>query len=183
MVEPVPLDATSVLLKRVSNEVSSGEYEVTLVHRYYGEPPVTAEELGRAIGAHELKAPRVTVRQLAAGTNLEALQDEWRSRSNRAMMELVAYWAIELVALAAGLVGLYRTTVAYRRGLRRVVSGSVAGPLALQFVLFVVAVLCLGSPTWPILVGVVAPVVVVVWVYELAMYLFARYRRTIANEF
>lgn len=182
LVESVPPDVAVILLGRVSTQMASGEYEITLVHRYYGDPPVNGEELARAFGTHELRAPRLTIRQLTPGTNLEALREEWLGRARRSLIELVAYWAVELILLVAGLFGAYRTTVSFRARLLRQRAGSVAVPVAIQLGLFVLAVLSFGSFVAPVLVGLVAPVLLLIWLYELVAYVISRYRIKTANE-
>jgi hypothetical protein len=182
LVESPTPETSSVVLNRVSNEVSSGMYEVTLVHRYYGKPPVSGEELAGAFNAHVLRAPRVTVRQLAADTNLDELRDEWTSSAHRSMLKLVGYWSIEVLLLAAGLFAVYRTTSNYRKRLRGVLPGRLATPVGVQVGLFVLAVLSLSDPMWPILIVFVVPILLVVWLYELTMYLILRFRRKASNH-
>ena len=76
IVESVPSDVAQVVVDRALKAPLAGEYEITLVHRYYSDPPVSAEELTRAFAAHELKVPRTSVRSLTAGTNVQQLRDE-----------------------------------------------------------------------------------------------------------
>ncbi len=184
VVESVPTDAARVVLERVASNALSGEgeYEVTLVHRYYSDPPVSAEELKRAFASHELKAPRVAVKALPVGTNLEKMRDEWSQRARNSLIGLLAYWAFELVLLGAALYTVYRATAAYRRRLQGVSPGPLAGPVALQIAVFVLAMVCLGSFTGPVLIGLAAPAVLAVWVYELGVYGWSRYRRRVAHE-
>jgi hypothetical protein len=167
----------------VSNELASGDYEITLVHRYYADPPVNAEELKSAFSAHELKAPLVRVSRPASGASLDQLREDWTTRARWSVVRLFAYWAIEFAFLSGGLYTLYRTTFTFRQRLRAVPRGSFAGPIALQVGLFGVAVLCLGSFTWPALLGLVAPIILGVWIFELGSYIWARHRSRVAHEF
>ena len=183
VVEAVPADVAEVVLRRVSNELASGDYEITLLHRYYAELPVTAEELNRAFSALEHKAPRILVSRTAAGAGLDQLREDWTGRARRSVVELCAYWAIEFTLLAGGLYALYRTTTTFRQRLRDAPRRSVLGPVGLQVGLFVVAVLSLGAPTWPVLLGLVAPMVLGVFIFELGSYVWARRRQKVEHEF
>ncbi|PWF47600.1 hypothetical protein [Massilia glaciei] len=149
---------------------------MTLVHRYYSDPPVSAVELTRAFASHELSPPRLTIKPLVPGVSLEQLRKDWSGRARSSVIELVAYYAFEFILLAAGLYALYRTAAAYRRRLLSVSQEPLAGPIALQIAVFAFAVACLGSFSGPVFFGLLAPVVLVVWGYELAVYGLARYR-------
>lgn len=162
VVEPVSPDTQKVLLTRIG-KVKPGLYEVTLVHRFYSEPPVNASDLASALNAHELRAPRLTVRDLAADTNLDALREQWESQTRKEFWALVGYWGIELLLLCAALYVTYKTTSTYRKRLRNAMHRQLFGPVLLQLCVFVVGVLSLGSPTWPALVGFIAPLLLLVW--------------------
>ncbi|MGE3347489.1 MAG: hypothetical protein AB7I35_08645 [Ramlibacter sp.] len=183
MVEAVPAEVADVVLRQVSNELASGNYEITLVHRYYAEPPVNAVELDRAFHAHGLKVPRVRVDRPASGASLDQLREDWTGRARWSVVELVAYWAIELALLVGGLYALYRSSSTFRQRLREAPRRSFAGPIAVQVGLFSVAVLSLGSPTWPVLLGLIAPVTLGVWAFELGAYIWVRYRLRTGHEF
>lgn len=182
VVEDVPADVAEVLLRRVSNELGSGDYEVNLVHRYYAELPANAEELTRALAAHELKAPHVRVSRPAADSSLDQLREDWSGRARRSLLALFAYWAFELALLAGGMYVLYRTTSIFRQRLRLVRPASLAGPIAFQVGLFALAIFCLGSMTGPVLLSLVAPVIPIVWLFELGAYFWVRHRSRRANE-
>lgn len=182
VVESVPVEVAELVLRRVSTELVSGDYEVTLEHRYYAAPPVSAEELNRAFGQHELKAPRVRVSR-TSGANVDQLRADWAERSRRSVIGLFAYWATEVALLVGALYALYRTISAFRRRLQEVPRRSFVGPLLLQLGLLALAILSLGSPTWPVLLALVAPVILVVWVCELGAYTWVRYRSRAAHEF
>lgn len=183
VVEPVPVDTQSVILARIGEVKRPGVYEVTLVHRFYGEPPVNASDLSKAFNAEEFRAPRLTVQDLAPDTNLNELREQWVSRSVKESWALAGYWGIELLLLCAALFITYRTTSTYRKRLRNATHGRLIGPVLLQFCVFAFAVLSLGSPTWPVLVGLTAPLMLIILLYELALYLLQRFMRRTANEF
>lgn len=182
VVVPVTSDTARAVLERASLNAPSGTYEVTLVHRYYSDPPVSAEELNQAFASHELKAPQVTVKALPTGTSLEQMRDEWSQRALNSLIGWLAYWAFELVLLGAALYTAFRATTAYRRRLQGVNPGPLTSPVALQIAVFGLAVACLGSFTGPVLIGLAAPAVVAVWVYQLGLYGWSRYRRGAAHE-
>lgn len=182
VVEPVSPDTQKVLLTRIG-EVKPGVYEATLVHRFYSEPPVNASELASAFSAHELRAPRLEVQGLASETNLGALREQWESQSQKDFWALVGYWGIELVLLCAALYVTYKTASTYRKRLRNAMHRQLFGPVLLQLCVFAVGVLSLGSPTWPALIGFIAPLLLLVWLYELVAYLLQRFVRRPANEF
>ena len=100
VVEDSSADVAAVLLSHVSAQMFSGAYEITLIHRYYSDPPVSSEELARAFGAHELRAPQVSVQRLAPQANLTNLRNEWESRSRNSMLALVGYWTLELLLIS-----------------------------------------------------------------------------------
>jgi hypothetical protein len=56
-------------------------------------------------------------------------------------------------------------------------------PLSVQAVLFLLGFLSLASPIWPILVGLIAPLVLIVGAYELGLFFFYWHKRRAANEF
>lgn len=182
VIESVPPDTQKVLLTRIG-EVRPGVYEVTLVHRFYSDPPVNASDLASAFNAQGLRAPRLKVQELASETNLVALRDQWESQSREDFWALVGYWVIELLLLCAALYVTYKTTSTYRRRLRNKMQRQLFRPVLLQLCVFVVGVLSLGSPTWPALVGFIAPLLVLVWLYELVAYLLQRFVRRPVNEF
>ena len=176
VVEAVPVDVAEVLLRRVSNELGSGDYEVTLVHRYYADPPVNAEELTRALAAHELKAPRVRISRLSAGSSPDQLREDWTGQARWSLFRLFAYWTFELALLIGGLYVLYRTTSIFRQRLKLVRRVSLAGPIAFQVGLFVLAIFGLGSMSGPFLWSLVAPVILVIWLFEIGAYFWMRHR-------
>ena len=182
VVEAVAPDTQEVLLTRIGR-VKPGLYEVTLVHRFYSEPPVNASELQGALNAHELRAPRLTVRDLASDTNFDALREQWESQSRKDGWALAGYWGIELLLLSVALYVTYRATSAYRKRLRTKMPRRFIGPVLLQFCVFVVGLLSLGSQTGPALVGLIAPVLLLVWLYESVAYLLQRFVRRPVNEF
>lgn len=160
-----------------------GVYEVTLVHRFYGEPPVSASDLAEAFKAHELRAPRLTIRDLASDTNLDALRDEWVGQSRKDSWALAGYWGIELSLLCTALFVTYRTASTYRKRLRTATHKGLNGPVLLQLCVFAVGLLSLGSPTGPALIGFMVPMLLLVWLYELVGYILHRFVRRPANEF
>lgn len=182
VVEAVAPDTQDVLLTRIGR-VKSGLYEVTLVHRFYSKPPVNASELQGAFNVHELRAPRLTVRELASDTNFDALREQWESQSRKDGWALAGYWGIELLLLFVALYVTYRTTSAYRKRFRTKMSRRFIGPVLLQFCVFIVGLLSLSSQTGPALVGLIAPVLLLVWLYELVAYLLQRFVRRPVNEF
>ncbi len=182
VVEPVPTDTEGVILSRIGEVKRPGIYEVTLVHRFYGEPPVSASDLLKSFGAEEFRVPRLTVQDLAPDTNLDELREQWVSRSLKEAWSLAGFWGIELLLFCAALFVTYRTTSIYRTRLRSTPRGRLIGPVLLQLCVFAVGVFSLGSQTWLVLVGLVAPLVLVILLYELASYLLQRFRRA-ANEF
>lgn len=183
VVEAVPAEVGDFVLRRVSNALVSGAYEITLTHRYYAKPPVSAAELDTAFSAHELKVPLVRVGRTASGASIDQLREDWTARARWSTVKLLAYWAIDFALLVGGLYALYRTSATFRQRLREVPRRSLARPIAVQLVLFVLAVLSLGSPTGPVLLGLVAPVILGAWVFELGSYIWVRYRLKAAHEF
>jgi hypothetical protein len=183
VVESVPADTQSVILKRIGEVKRPGVYEVTVVHRFYGEPPVNASDLSKAFNAEEFRVPRLTVQDLAPDTNLSELREQWASRSLKESWTLAGYWGIELLLLCVALFVSYRTITAYRKRLRNATHGRLIGPVLLQLCIVVIGVLSLGSPTWPMLVGLIAPLMLIILLYELVSYLIQRFVRRTINEF
>lgn len=182
VVEPVPTDTESVILSRIGDVKRPGVYEVTLVHRFYGETLVGASDLLKSFGAEEFRAPRLTVQNLAPDTNLDELREKWASRSLKEAWSLAGFWGIELLLLCAALFVTYRTTSTYRTRLRSTPRERLIGPVLLQLGVFFVGVFSLGSQTWLVLVGLVAPLMLVILLYELASYVLLRFVRRTANE-
>ncbi len=182
VVESVAPDTQNVLLTRIGR-IKPGVYEVTLVHRFYSEPPVDASELAGAFNAPELRAPRLTVRDLASDTNFDALREQWETQSRKDDWALAGYWGIEISLLFVAFYVAYRTTSAYRKRLRTKMPRRFVGPVLLQLCVFAVGLLSLGSQTGPALVGLIAPVLLLVWLYELVAYLLHRFVRRPVNEF
>lgn len=176
VVEAVPTALAEVLLSRVSKELMSGDYEITLTHRYYAEPPVSAQELKQALDAPELRALSVRLAPLPADTGMTQLREEWTNKAHRSLADVIVYWAIELALAVAALYLLYRTMSTYRQRLRRTSPTTLRGPLAVQSGLFLVGCLSLVSPTWPALLGLVAPLVLLAWAFEIGTYVWARRR-------
>lgn len=176
-------DVQSAVLQRLDHPLPVGFYEVELVHRYYGTPPVTGTELANAFGAHQLKAPRLSIKELDAGTNLEQLQQEWMSQERWGLARMVGYWAIELMFLGAGFAATYISTRAYRGRLIGDRPGRLLAPISVQVATFVVGVASLGFFSLPALVGLVVPILLVVWLYEAAAYAWWRFGPKRANEF
>lgn len=183
IVESVPGDVQSVVLRRLDRPLPVGIYEVTLVRRYYGTPPVTATELESAFDAQQFRAPRLSVKELDGGTSLDQLQQEWVSQQRWALARTIGWWTIELLILGAGLAAVYLTTRIYRRRLIDVQPGSLLVPISVQVAVFVVALASLGFFSLPALVGLVAPVVLIIWLYEAVAYVRWRVARKRANEF
>lgn len=182
VVEPVPTDTESVILSRIGEVKRPGIYEVTLIHRFYGEPPVSASDLLKSFGAEKFRVPRLTMQDLAADTNLDELREQWVSRSLKEAWSTAGFWGLELLLLCTALFVTYRTTSTYRTRLRSTPRGRLIGPVLLQLCVFAVGVFSLGSQTGLVLVGLVAPLVLVILLYELASYVLQRFRRA-ANEF
>ena len=85
-----------------------GAYELTLVHRYYAEPPASASELQRAFAVEGQNAPKVMVKPLSEGTDLAALHSEWSRRASNSHLKLLAHWIVNLALSGAVLYLLYR---------------------------------------------------------------------------
>jgi hypothetical protein len=183
VVEDVHADVAEVLLHRLSNELGSGIYEVTLVHRYYADPPVSAQELSQAFAADQFRAPRVHVGQPAVGSSLDQLREDWVRRAWWSLWALFTHWAFEFALVAGGMYVLYRTTAIFLQRLRLARPASLAGPIALQAGFFALTILCLGFIAGPVLPGMMVLVIPPLWVYELGAYFWARHRSRSANEF
>lgn len=181
VVETISPDTKNVLLARIG-EIKPGAYEVALIHRFYSEPPVNASDLAEAFNAHEFRAPRLAVRELSMDTNFDALREQWESRSRRDSWVLAGNWGIEILFLCAAIYVTYRTTSTYRKRLRTAIDRRLFGPVLLQFFVFFVGLLSLGSPSWPALVGFITPLLPLVWLYELVAYLLLRFIRRPTNK-
>lgn len=182
VVEPVPADTQSVILARIGEVKRPGIYEVTLVHRFYGEPPVNAPDLSMAFNAEKFRAPRLTVQGLALDTNLDELREQWISRSSKESLALAGSWGIELLVLCTALFVTYRTTSIFHTRLRNATHERLIGPVLLQISVFSLGVLSMGSLTGPVLVGLIAPLILVILLYELASYSLQLFRRKTANK-
>lgn len=183
VVESVPANTQSVILTKIGEVKRPGVYEVTLVHRFYGEPPVNASELSKAFSVGEFREPRLTVQELAPDTNLNELQEQWVSRSLKESWALAGYWAVELLLLCAALYVAYRATAAYRSRVHNPTHGRLIGPVLLQLSVAGIGVLSLSSPTLPMLVGLTAPLMLIILLHELLTYLIQRFARRATNEF
>lgn len=108
VVEPVAADVAKVVLDQFLAGALPGAYELTLVHRYYAEPPASASELQRAFAVEGQNAPRVIVKPLPEGADLAALHSDWSRRASNSHLKLLAYWVVNLVLSGAVLHLLYR---------------------------------------------------------------------------
>lgn len=183
IVESPTADVQSAVLQRLGDSMPVGIYEVTFVHRYYGTPPVTGTEMVDAFSEHQLRAPRLAIKELDEGTNLEQLRREWVSQEHLGLARMVGFWTIELSVLGAGLAVACLSTFAYRRRLIGVQAGRLLGPIAVQIAVFLVAVASIGSFSVPALVGLVAPILLVIWLYEAIAYAWWWFGRKRAKEF
>lgn len=181
-VESAPTDVQSALLQRLDHPMAVGIYEVTLVHRYYGTPPVTGSELVNAFNGDKFRAP-LTIKELDGATNLEQLEQGWVSQERWGFARMVAHWIVEISLLGACLAATYLSTRTYRRRLLGLQPGSLEKPIALQVAIFGLAIVSIGSFSLPALVGLVAPVLLVVWLYEAITYSWRRFGRRRTSEF
>ena len=108
VVEPVAADIAKVVLDQFLAGALPGAYELTLVHRYYAEPPASASELQRAFAVEGQNAPRVIVKPLPEGADLAALHSDWSRRASNSHLKLLAYWVVNLALSGAVLHLLYR---------------------------------------------------------------------------
>ncbi|MBI3100112.1 MAG: hypothetical protein HYY98_00930 [Burkholderiales bacterium] len=108
VVEPVAADVVKVVLDQCLAGALPGAYELTLVHRYYAEPPASASELQRAFAVEGQNAPKVMVKPLSEGTDLAALHSEWSRRASNSHLKLLAHWIVNLALSGAVLYLLYR---------------------------------------------------------------------------
>lgn len=183
IVESVPAGVQSVVLQRLDRPLLVGIYEITLVHRYYGTPPVTATELANAFDEQQFRAPRLSVKELDDGTNLDQLRKEWVSQERWGLVRMIGWWTIELLVLGAALTIAFLTARTYRRRLIGVQPGPLLVPILVQGAVFLVALASIGSFALPALVGLVAPVVLTIWLSEAVAYVWWRVARKRANEF
>ncbi len=175
LVEEVPPDTESVILSRVGELKRPGMYEVTVAHRFYGQAPVDANQLSEAFHADAFRMPRLTVQSLDVATHLDVLHEQLDRQSGEEFWKNIGYWVVELLLLCVGIVITYGTTSSFRKRLRNPVHGRKIVPVLLQVLAFAISMLTFGSPTSPILVGLVAPVLLVILLYEGACYLHQRF--------
>lgn len=176
-------DVSAAIAKQYAGSLGPGKFEVKLTHRYYGSPPESGVELSRALAGGELRAPRSSVARLSEQTQMSQLRTDWDGRARSSLLSHIANWVLEIALLVLGLLATLRTMWTYRRRLTGQVPGRVLSPLAWQFGLFVLAALVLvSSPTGPFLVGLVAPILLLVWVWEAGMFVWLSQRRRRAHE-
>ncbi|KQO35219.1 hypothetical protein ASF19_05980 [Acidovorax sp. Leaf84] len=171
------------MLQHLDRPLRAGTYEITLVHRYYGSPPVTATELADAFDAQQFMALRLLVKELDDGTNLDQLRKEWVSQERWTLARMIGWWILELLVLGAALKTAFLTTRAYRRRLTGVQPGRLLAPILAQVAVFIVALASIDSFALPALVGLVGPVVLAIWLYEAAAYVWWQVTQKRANEF
>lgn len=182
VVEPVPVDTQDVILNQMGEAKRDGVYEVTIVHRFYSEPLVNASDLALAFIAHELKAPHLKVKTLASDTNLSVLREQWVARSRWDLLAVSAHWGVELLILCFAISVTYRTISAFHQRLRSASHARLRGLVLVQLGIFLIGFLSLGTPTSLVLVGLMAPAMLLVWLYELVAYLLHRFTRRPTNE-
>lgn len=182
VVESVPTDTQSVILTRIGEIKRPGVYEVTLVHRFYGELPVDASDLSKAFESAKIRVPQLTVQNIASDTNLNELREQWVRRSWKESLVFAGYWGIELLLLCAALFVAYWTTSAYRKRLRNVKQGRLIGPVLLQLCVVAIGLISLAAPTWPVLVGLSTPLMLIILLYELVSYLTQRLVKKVAKN-
>lgn len=123
VVEAVPADIQSVLLSQTGELKLPGLYEVILVHRFYGEPPINASELAKAFKVPEFRSRRMTVKALSLDTNLDELHEQWGSRARKDFWAHIGRWGIELITLGALLFVTFRTASTFSKRLRGLAQG------------------------------------------------------------
>lgn len=166
LVEKVPADVQLAVQQQLDAPLATGAYEITLIHRYYSDPPVTAQELNHVFTEQSLRKPRMSVRVLAASSDLEALEGDWVRRERAQYLRMLGVWAIEGSMLLVFLVGAYATTRTFQKRLRDGGRSGLLRPVLLQIMFFAAALLSLALFGMPILIGLTAPLWVAVWLYE-----------------
>ena len=181
VVEEVPTDTESVILSKVGELKRPGIYEVTVVHRFYGQAPESAQQLSDSFHTDTFRMPRLTVKSLDGTTNLDVLHEQLERQSSIEYWKNIGYWAVELLILCVGIFITYWTTSLFRRRLRNPIYGRKIGPVLVQILAFAISMLALGLPIYLGLVGLLAPVLLIVLLYEGGCYLQQRFFRQTSN--
>jgi hypothetical protein len=179
-VESVDSKTGTLIAGRIPNKYASRFIEVNLTHRYYGNPPKNDQELDRALQETDFRAPRISIKQLPSGTTLSAIRSDLESQAMSSKLESLTYWSVEIISVLFGVLVLYRSVTVFRKRLTGVNSGNLLTPIAFQVVVLMLAVACLLSPIWLILFGLLAPLSLLVFIFELSAYIRKRIR--LANQ-
>lgn len=185
VVEPVPdglVQLVEAQLKpEMRAELKDGSVQVTLTHRFYGGLPSNVDELQQAFAEKEYRAPRLEMQKLNAEVAVATLKTQWEEKANNERLKTILYRTIDWGVLLLALAWTFKTAINYRRSLIATMrcqqaNYAVSKPLIVQAGLFLAAVFLLFS-MWDFpLVVLVAPVVFLVWIYEVSLYGVLRFR-------
>lgn len=174
VVESAPEDLFQVITRQVKQQQVArldGLIQVTVIHRFYGDPPSSAEDLARAFAGKDLRAPRIQVQKIDNNKSVPELKAAWEHRARKVLVSTVIYRSIDWGLLAGGLILLFKTIATYRRNLITYFDGKrenagVARPLIIQTILFVVSSFFLIM-LWDFpLIALTAPLLLLVWIFE-----------------
>lgn len=193
VVESLPDDYVRVLTNRVRQlseaEHKDGLVQVTLIHRFYGSLPATAEELALSFTKDEFRVPRIQVQKLDESVSISDVKNGWGDKAKKELMSTVLYQLADWGILISALILVLKTTANYRCSLlahfqKEKVKPSVCKPVVLQAGLFSIAAIFLLSMMDFILVGLVAPLILLLWIFEALMFLAYRLKflRRVENE-
>jgi hypothetical protein len=183
IIEPFPDNAIDILTdqmrRAVSTEAMIGIFQVTLTYRFYGKQPSSADDLKRAFDADDYDKPRIQVQKIENDFDIDKLRQEWESRANRELYRTVLYWTIEVISMLVALFLTYKSTALYRQRLLAYLTKTeshlhVLGPLSLQVALFIVGMISLDSVTGLAMIKLIAPIILMIWIYEFIIYVLYR---------
>jgi hypothetical protein len=174
VIESVDPRTSALILALVPDKYASRFLEVSLIHRYYGDHPSNATELDQSLKDASFRAPRVLIKELPSGTSLRDIRDVLESQAKNSKLESLWYWTVEITFLLLGLLVLYRSATVFHKRLLGANSGTLLAPIAFQLAIFVAAIACLSSSTWLIFFGLLAPLTLLVFIAELAVYIRQR---------
>ena len=178
--EETPTGIAEVLVPQVKEPMTSGTYQISLLHRYYdGNSLSTPEELGSAFGDSEWRRPKVVTQRLGNTANLEPIRSKSESKAIQDLWANLVYWMVEIGALLIALFVVFRSAYHFRKGVRSHFVGgepfpSIGKYIGAQILVFVVGCYLGLQQAGLLLIALIIPVLFVVWPFQLVVYLMAR---------
>ena len=182
VIDAVPPSAVKplvTLLQRRAGPEPSGVYQISLWHRW---APVKATEVESFL---KNEATRIYVDRLTTDHSaISDLRDRWQSRANWELFWESVWHALDLGILTVLLWVLYRSVLRYVHAIRSFFlrtqpARELWKPLLIQLMLFILGYIFAAFNFFIALsfqIMILAPAVLLVWLFEAGMYLYPRSR-------